>query len=496
MSKKQHLFLLIKSLSKAEKRYFKLFVANQKGSGAKNNNYLRLFDAIDQQEAYDEQAIKQKFAGQTFIKQLHVTKNYLNQLILKSLRNFHTKLSKEAELRDLLRDVEILFHKELYDQCRNTLDKAYQLATTYERLPALIEINDWKRRLCLATSLSINTQPHLDALVNENKAIVSKLDHLNHYWDWSVNLIARLSNAEEAPCFLENEWFKSADKADTIQAKKLYHHSLMAYYVMIEKDIEKGIEIVDQLIEILEERPEHIVEDLSAYLTLLNNKVGLLLDQKAYDIIPDVLHKIREAPAKYQIKELTAGNLKVHLHTYNVELEMYRDAQLHQQGIALIPAIEAFLEQHQSRVPQGYLLSLYYQFAYLYFKNQQCADSLKWLNKILNVRWDSSREDLETYARFLNLIIHFELGNILMMKYAVESCRRFLKKRKQVIKPFEKKLLGFFAKVCVSPPAEYPILFARLKQELFDAHTSQERSQHLDYLDFEAWIEEKCAKPR
>ncbi len=494
MSKKQPLFLLIKSLSKAEKRYFKLFVAHQKGGGAKNNNYLRLFDAIDQQTTYDEQAIKKKFAGQAFTRQLHVTKNYLNQLILKSLRNFHAKLSKEAELRDLLRDVEILFHKELYNQCKTTLDKAHQLAATYEKLPALLEINGWRRRLCLATSLSINTQAYLDGLVNENKGIVNQLNHLNHYWEWSVNLIPRLQDPSKATNFLQNEWFSDAQKANTIQAKKLYHHSLMVYYAIVDKNLEKALEIVDELIVILESHPEHIVEDLSAYLTLLNNKVGLLLDQKAYAAISEVLHKIREAPAKYQIKELTAGNLKVQLHTYSVELEMYRDAHLHQDGIQLIPKIEGFLEQHQSRVPQDYLLSFYYQFAYLYFKNQQCTDALKCLNKILNTRWETTREDLETYARFLNLIIHFELGNMMLLKYAVESCRRFLKKRKQVLKPFEKKLLVFFAKLCVQPIQEYPMLFKHLKQELFVGHTSQERSRHLDYLDFEAWIESRCPK--
>ena len=82
----------------------------------------------------------------------------------------------------------------------------------------------------------------------------------------------------------------------------------------------------------------------------------------------------------------------------------------------------------------------------------------------------------------------------MLLKYAVESCRRFLKKRKQVLKPFEKKLLVFFAKLCVQPIQEYPMLFKHLKQELFVGHTSQERSRHLDYLDFEAWIESRCPK--
>ncbi|WP_299461497.1 hypothetical protein [uncultured Microscilla sp.] len=495
MSKKENLFLLIKSLTKAEKRYFKLFASSTKGDKQKHNNYLLLFEAIDKQESYDEAAIKQRFSKQAFTKQLHVTKNYLSQLILKSLRNFHAKLSKESELRDLLKDIEILFHKELYAQCQDVINKACQVAKEYECLHLLLDVNRWKRRLCLATSVGLNSNNTLNAIHSENTACLTKLNHLHHYWDWTINFFERIDPYKNHPdSLLTNEWFQDASKADTIQAQKLYHHILMAYYVMAKQDYAQAIKVVDDLIEMLEENPKHITEDLGAYLTALNNKVSLLLDMKQYDSIPSLLQKVRAAATKYKVKTVAAANLKVQLHTYNLELELYRDTDAYETGVALIPEIADFLQVQVTLVPDDYLLCFYYQFAYLYFRQKQYTTALQWLNRILATKFDSSRQDLQSFTRFLHLIIHFELGNIIVLKYAVEACRRFLKKEKKVLAAFEKKLLSFFSKICTQPPDKFQHLFGKLQEELFVGSSSKERNQCLDYLNFEQWIAENLQK--
>lgn len=49
---------LIKSLNKSEKRFFKLHSALQSGP----KNYLKIFEAVDDQEVYDEELLKKKFA--------------------------------------------------------------------------------------------------------------------------------------------------------------------------------------------------------------------------------------------------------------------------------------------------------------------------------------------------------------------------------------------------------------------------------------------------
>ena len=56
--KSDQLFKLIHSLSKGEKRFFKIYTTRINPTGDKK--FLRLFDAIEKQEMYDEDAILRK----------------------------------------------------------------------------------------------------------------------------------------------------------------------------------------------------------------------------------------------------------------------------------------------------------------------------------------------------------------------------------------------------------------------------------------------------
>jgi hypothetical protein len=63
MKPSNELFELIKSLTKSEKRFFKLQSSLQSG----DKNYIRLFDTIDKMSEYDEEEVKSNFKGEKFI---------------------------------------------------------------------------------------------------------------------------------------------------------------------------------------------------------------------------------------------------------------------------------------------------------------------------------------------------------------------------------------------------------------------------------------------
>ena len=140
----EELFQLINSLSKQEKRYFKLYASRHVIGG--KNKYVQLFDAIDKQSAYNEDKIKKKFNGETFIKQIHVTKNYLYKLILNSLRQFHENKA-EDQFPVLLRNAQILFKKGLLQQSEKALNKAMKTAMENERFLQLLEVYRWKHHI-------------------------------------------------------------------------------------------------------------------------------------------------------------------------------------------------------------------------------------------------------------------------------------------------------------------------------------------------------------
>ena len=59
-----------------------------KKAGDKTSNHIKLFDAINKMEEYDEDILKRKLKKETFVKHLSAEKRYLYQAILKSIRNF------------------------------------------------------------------------------------------------------------------------------------------------------------------------------------------------------------------------------------------------------------------------------------------------------------------------------------------------------------------------------------------------------------------------
>jgi len=73
MKPSTELFDLVKSLTKSEKRFFKLSSSLQSGE----KNYLKIFYVIDRQKSYDEEAIKEQFKKETFIKHFPSEKNHL-----------------------------------------------------------------------------------------------------------------------------------------------------------------------------------------------------------------------------------------------------------------------------------------------------------------------------------------------------------------------------------------------------------------------------------
>lgn len=488
--KKQALFLLIKSLTRAEKRYFKLYA----GAQQRSQNYLLLFDAIDRQAEYDEEALKKKFRHHAFVRQLHVTKNYLTRLILKSLRNFHAQSSAELELKGLLKDVEILFRKELYEHCGEILQKAERLARQYERFPELLEILDWQRRLLLATRSYGEHQAELPALLQGEQVALRQLQQLCDYWALTLGIYDLVDAARKGGEGADpnHPLLQEDAPVDSLRAQVLQYYCLQTYYFFL-GDIRKADDAARRLIELLEAHPHRIKNDPSSYLTALNNRVGICLHRKDYPAAAQLLAKVRAVPRAYGLKSDHPATHKLLLQTYNMELEMYRDTRNLEKGIALVQEIEAFLKRMGAGAPEDYQLLFYYQFAYLYFLDGAFEKSLHWLNKILQGNFRTPREDILSYSQLLRLIIHFELGNATVLKYAVESCRRFLKKKRELF-PFERALLKFFVKASMAFPAEVPALLQQLETEIF-ADTDEEiiRSP-LDYLDFKSWLEEKKGK--
>src|SRR5690554_3084353 len=105
------LFELIHSLSKSEKRYFKIYASRH--TIGEENNGIRIFNYIDDQNEFDEKAVHEHFKGEAFLNQFPITKNRLYDQILNALDAFHASKNIDAQLYKMVHSIHILYEKGL-----------------------------------------------------------------------------------------------------------------------------------------------------------------------------------------------------------------------------------------------------------------------------------------------------------------------------------------------------------------------------------------------
>ncbi|MEM6725659.1 MAG: hypothetical protein AAF598_16575, partial [Bacteroidota bacterium] len=123
MAGRDTLYRLIRSLNQSEKGYFKKYASLH--SGERNNNYIRLFEAIEKQKTYDEQQLKAQFKGERFINNFSAAKNYLNDAILRSLKAFHGGKTRLQKAKVQISDATMFFKKGFFTESDKLLQKAY-----------------------------------------------------------------------------------------------------------------------------------------------------------------------------------------------------------------------------------------------------------------------------------------------------------------------------------------------------------------------------------
>src|SRR3989344_5905614 len=176
-----YLFKLIKSLNKSEKRYFSLY-ASRHTLGEKNN-YAILFEAIDKQNEYDEDALLKQFKKEAFINKFSITKARLYYVVLNSLTAFHSASSIDAQLKRDLHCAEILYKKTLYEQCAKMLSSTKKVATRFERHSSLLEISLWEKKLIETENYAGKKDADILLMLESDDLISEKIKNFNEYWN-------------------------------------------------------------------------------------------------------------------------------------------------------------------------------------------------------------------------------------------------------------------------------------------------------------------------
>ena len=485
------LFDLIKSLSGSEKRYFKLFIRER---DERSNKYLRLFDAIDQQSEFNEESLKDYVYGGEEIESRKYSelKAYLYDLILKSLQSFDSKNSAQAKIKSQLLGIEALCKRSRFQDAKQLLHKAAKQAKKYEYWNLLLEIFDWEKKIAYAQTQIAYLNRELPRIEEQERDALQQLQWIAEYQNLFFRLLVSLrldasQRDDSIRAFRESLDAHPLLVSCPVQAS----HSVQILYLRIKAVVAyaKGntqtfYETSKACIAQMESQAHFLKEDVSQYISALSNLVVSCGQLKKYEEVEHCLNKFLE------IKPITKDDeLKIHRQYFMNRFALcIRQGDFIEGQAAMVRHEEALARFNRYSFQKN---TFYFQYFYISFGSGDYESAVSHLNEWLSLGSNEERQDLQSLSRILNLIIHYEMDNTLLLESLVRSAYRYQKKQKMVYE-YERLMLQFFRQSNkVASKRELKQAFQGLRSSLEDLFVQPRERAMLQLFDVLAWVDSK-----
>ncbi|MCC7302756.1 MAG: hypothetical protein IT233_08940 [Bacteroidia bacterium] len=498
-------FDLIKSLTGSEKRYFKIFA--QRHVIGSENNYLRLFDAIEAQDIYDEDDLLEKFRKEKFAKQLHRIKNYLYDLVMKSLCEFHKAKSISSEVRQKLEMIEILYAKGLISHAHKLLQTTFELADVYEQYQYVPELRDLERKILNSQFYAGKSEADLEKMHAAYRESLDVLTEINNNWLRAMRLMLFLNAQGPARSKEELRTIESAFEENkpelcnvkSFEACNYYYFNYGMYYRLAGNEA-KAYEYALKHLRWYEEHSFFIRERLRSYLSLLYNFLGISLSLNRLDgVFGEVMQKLEQLPVEYAGSPQNNNFLQqMHFNAINtIKLSYIIATGKIEEGLLLIPRIAEEMKNLQEKTEPIIEYNFYFSFARIYFTAGNFPKANENLNRIIN-SGKVQRTDIYCFSKIMSLLIHYEMGKMDLLEYSVVSTYRYLLKRNRLYK-VENHILDFIRKKAPHMDSEKKKLdaFSELKDQLICTTKDDAfEKRALEYFDLISWLESKISGRR
>lgn len=482
---------LIKSLTGNEKRYFKMYM--QKNIRHDNKIFDVLFDAIDKQEEYDERALIEKFRDKSFSRQFPLTKTRLYEQILRSLDALYADSSVDAELKQNLHFVEILFRKTLYKQAEKLLYHTKKKALKHEKISSLIEISLWQKRLLEKSGYAGNAEEEIGALEKHDRWLLLQLGTHNEFWTLKSNVFSILNKSgktEELTGYREElmKKFSSVNYNElTVENKFIYHHTLSAFYFGLNDYENCYLHLTDNA-KLISENALLFRDEPNVYFSVLSNLIFICNRLGKNEEAIDALRRLKNVNMLFDMSNNEDLQLK-HFNTLSsAEITLYRLTGNYAEALRSIDQIEHSLEKFREKLNPTRKASYFINLSAVYLANGKFSQALKWCNELLNDKSIDENEKLRGYALVLSMLIHYDLGHRELLPVIVRQLEKQFFSAADA-GPFFGAFIEFASRVGAADKEALSVLLQRLQSP-----EVQEKETHaFEFFDFCRWANSRLS---
>jgi len=490
----EHLLDLIKSLTKGEKRHFRLFV--NRTNTKEEKLFILLFEHLDKYDFYDETKILKKIPN---IKksQLSNLKGHLYKQLLISLRQQKRQHNLDMQLRESLDYAKILYSKGMYRASLQILDKTKKIAIEHQLYSDALTVLEFEKHI-ESQHITGSMYPKAEQLTKETQSVIKKLQLRNKLSDLSLSMYGLYLQfgyvKDKRDRHFITEYFDShlpdfnIDELDFHEKMFLYQSYVWYHYTS--QDFINFYRYAQKWVDLFDEHPEMIFNKMPLYLKAIHNLLtayfmGARLD-KFEPVYQKLLHLNEVENYCLTKNEKFLHILFKHIHGINKTI-LSGD---YENGILQMPDLIHILNSDEYQWDLNRRINFYYKMGCVYFAAGDLGNAIEWLNKVTNEVIPNFREDIQCYARILNLIAHFDLGNDILVTYQIKSTYRYLLKSNQDGMVLT-EIFTFLRKTTRMIESELKKEFIFLKEKLEKLeHNPYERRPFL-YLDIISWLDSK-----
>lgn len=487
------LFQLIKSLKKAEKRHFKLYI--KRNSANEDLKIVRLFDAIDKAEEYDEKSILKKLPG-TEKRQLYNLKAHLYKQIMASLRLLKSDDSIDLQMNEQFDYAHILYKKGLYSQSLRQLEKVKETAIANQKFNTLVQVNSLEKRIvALNSSRTMQQQAEelaMEAIaVAESNVMIARLSNLAlQMYSWFIKNGHAYNEEEETAVkkffnshLLQRAWVQTGFY------EKMYLYQSLTWSAFIRQDFLTYYRYTQKWVDLFEEQPLMKRVETGNYIKGVHNLLNAHFDLLNYQKLDETLTNFKAFSSTPRVQDHDNFRVQAFIYVMNARLNQHFITGTFKEGIALIPQIKAELEENALFLESHRVMVFNYKIAMLYFGSGDPQTCIDYLQPILQ-EGINMRNDLQVYTRILHLLAHYDMDNYSIIESLSKSVYRFLA-RMQKLSVVEQEILRFLRNSFHLNARQLRPELEKFLVRLKELKKIRYATRTFAYIDLVSWVESK-----
>ena len=489
-----HLVQLIRTLTPAEKRHFRLFAKRNQAS--EDILFLQLFDLLDKKGEYNEDYLLGKIPG---LKkgQLANQKAHLMRQLLTSLRLLAQKRSEGIQLRETIDFVRVLYDKGLYIQSLELLAKAKDRALTNQMTALALEILEFEK-LIEGQYITRSLEGRAEELALQTANLSNRINKTGDFSNLSIIMYGLyLKNGfarNEADSKAAKAYFKKNLPAHPFTELdflgKIFYCQSHVWLYHICQEFLSCFRYSQQWVNLFEEHPRMKTLYAPIYLKGLHNQTLSLFHNLHYERFLEALAFLEGLSDDLHFRQDPNVEGLYQMYRFIHHINKHYLEGTFSDGVALIPELADCIKTDRYNWDDYRIMVFNYRIACIYFGDEDYENALTYLNRIINEKVTSYRSDIQCFARILALLAHFELGNRVLVEYQIKSVYRFLLHVEE-LQAVQKAIFHFLRQTQKTPPSEVLNEFKKLHAVLLPLEKMKYERRPFLYLDIISWLEGK-----